>query len=60
MPERQRVDWVHSSIGDLHFPRDTELTWIQYALIFFPGLIAGRLCDIGYFKRTLFISRSVL
>jgi hypothetical protein len=36
-----------------------ELTCIQYAMIFVPGLIVGRLCDLGYFKRTLFISRSV-
>jgi len=40
-------------------PHDTELTCTQYALVFLPGLIAGRLCDLGYFKRTLFISRSV-
>ena len=38
---------------------DAELTCIQYAMIFVPGLIVGRLCDLGYFKRTLFISRSV-
>jgi len=35
-----------------------ELTCTQYALVFLPGLIAGQLCDLGYFKRTLLISRS--
>ena len=30
----------------------------QYALILLPGLVAGRLSDLGYFKWTMFISRS--
>ena len=30
----------------------------QYSLVLLPGLIAGRLSDLGYFKRTAFISRS--
>jgi len=54
---------AHGSVlfrcGDVHLPSEAELTCIQYALILLPGLIAGRLCDLGYFKRTLFISRSV-
>ena len=56
--ERQRVDRFHSGTTIPARPRDTELTRTQYALVFLPGLIAGRLCDLGYFKRTLFISRS--
>jgi hypothetical protein len=58
MPERQCVDRVHSGTENPP-PRDPDLTRIQYAMIFVPGLIVGRLCDLGYFKRTLFISRSV-
>lgn len=41
----------------------STIAWIgsvQYALMFLPGLIAGRLCDLGYFKRTLFISSVIL
>ena len=37
----------------------TELTSIQYSLVFLPGLLAGRLCDLGCYKRTLLTSRSV-
>ena len=39
-------------------PHDTGLTCMQYALVLLPGLITGRLCDLGYFKRTMLISRS--
>lgn len=41
-------------------PRQTGLRFLQYSLIFLPGLFAGRLCDLGYYKRTLFISRLVI
>ena len=43
-----------------HFPLVTELTRTQYALILLPGFIAGRLCDLGYFKQTMFVSRLVV
>ncbi|KAF9781198.1 MFS general substrate transporter [Thelephora terrestris] len=43
--------------------KTSTIAWIgsvQYALIFLPGLLAGRLCDLGYYKRTLFISSVIL
>jgi len=53
------MDRVHSGVTAA-LPRATELTRTQYAFIFLPGFIAGRLCDLGYFKRTMFVSRSVI
>ncbi|KIY50433.1 MFS general substrate transporter [Fistulina hepatica ATCC 64428] len=41
----------------------TISAWIgslQYALTFLPGLPAGRLCDLGYFRATLITSCAVL
>ncbi|KAF9646429.1 MFS general substrate transporter [Thelephora ganbajun] len=43
--------------------KTSTVAWIgsvQYALVFLPGLLAGRLCDLGYFKQTLFISSVIL
>ncbi|KXN82265.1 Riboflavin transporter MCH5 [Leucoagaricus sp. SymC.cos] len=40
----------------------STISWIgsiQYALVFFPGLVVGRLFDIGYF-RALFLTSSAL
>ena len=31
---------------------------MQYALVYLPGIVVGRLCDLGYFNHTLCISRS--
>lgn len=33
---------------------------MQYALVYLPGLVAGRLCDLGYFNHTLCISSAIL
>ncbi|GLB34269.1 putative monocarboxylate [Lyophyllum shimeji] len=41
----------------------SNIAWIgsiQYALIFFPGLIVGRLFDLGYFRSVLFASSALL
>ncbi|KAI0923690.1 hypothetical protein AcW1_006580 [Taiwanofungus camphoratus] len=41
----------------------STIAWIgsvQYALVFIPGLVFGRLFDMGYFKLPLFIASSVL
>ncbi|OSX64020.1 hypothetical protein POSPLADRAFT_1045154 [Postia placenta MAD-698-R-SB12] len=41
----------------------STLAWIgsvQYALVFIPGLVFGRLFDMGWFKLPLFIASSVL
>ena len=35
------------------------LTFRQYAMLFFPALVTGRLCDMGYFKHTLLFFRFV-
>lgn len=45
---------------------DTEtstIAWIgsaQFALVFLPGLLTGRLCDLGYYRWTLFVSSLIL
>ncbi|PCH44595.1 MFS general substrate transporter [Wolfiporia cocos MD-104 SS10] len=41
----------------------STIAWIgsvQYALVFIPGLIFGRLFDMGYFKGPLFVASSLL
>lgn len=41
----------------------STISWIgsiQYALIFFPGLIVGRLFDLGYFRWVFIFSSSLL
>ncbi|KIY52454.1 MFS general substrate transporter [Fistulina hepatica ATCC 64428] len=41
----------------------SDIAWIgslQYALTFLPGLPAGRLCDLGYFRATLITSCAIL
>lgn len=40
---------------------DSILTYInQYALIFFPGLVVGRLFDLGYFRYVFMFSSALL
>ena|ERR1700753_1455923 len=60
-PERQRVDRLHPGTHSpiSHLPTGPGLTGTKYSLVLLPGLVAGHLSDLGYFKRTLFISRSV-
>jgi len=53
------MDRVHSG-ATTALSHAIGLTRTQYALILLPGFIAGRLFDLGYFKRTMFISRSVI
>lgn len=41
----------------------STIAWIgstQFALAYLPGLVAGRLCDLGYFKRTLLIPSVII
>ncbi|KAF5347930.1 hypothetical protein D9756_010137 [Leucocoprinus leucothites] len=41
----------------------STISWIgsiQYALIFFPGLVVGRLFDLGYFRYVFIFSSSLL
>ncbi|KAL5536482.1 hypothetical protein ACEPAF_304 [Sanghuangporus sanghuang] len=40
-----------------------QIAWIgslQYSMIFLPGLLAGRLCDLGFFKPTLIAAAAVM
>ena len=44
----------------IHQRFTTVITSLQYALVFIPGLVTGRMFDLGYFKLPFFIASCVL
>ena len=56
------MDWFNPGIGTLHtFISKTDLNFgDQYSLTFVPGLVVGRLFDLGYMRIPLLISSSVI
>lgn len=51
------MDWINTGESDSHPLAATIcLTAFQYSLVFLPGLITGRLFDVGIFKLPFFLA----
>lgn len=54
------MDWIHSSMFTfVNLPSKIKQIYTKYALVFLPGIVVGRLFDIGYF-RSIFLTSSAL
>ena len=54
------MDWFHSGQFGAACLTHKQLTGLQYALIFLPGLIVGRIFDMGWTKTPLGVASAVI
>ena len=58
----QSVDWFNpgNSSFQHRYLSGLSITGGQYSLVFFPGLVVGRLFDLGYFRLVFLICSGIL